>query len=169
MEKAAKAGEPVRARSGSSWFKRAVSTLLLLGVTGAAAYGAGWYVPTQKLRELEQVLGAERERSQFLERRGQELEARLSLHSAIVDITQLNFGLAQGRITRAQEFLAASTDRSLRAVGEALGQIKIDPAQGQQAIDALLKLSASFDSARPAPMAPSATPEPPALPPATPN
>jgi hypothetical protein len=165
MEKAVKIVEPAGARSGGSWFKNAVGILLLLVLAAGAAYGAGWYGPTQKLRELEQVLDAERARSQFLERRGQELEARLSLHSAIVEITQLNFGLAQGHIARAKEFLSASTDASLRAVGDTLGQLKLDPVQGQQAIDTLLKLSASFDTARP-PMEPSAAPPPaaPALP-----
>jgi hypothetical protein len=163
VEKGAKVVQPVVARPARSPFKRALTSLLLLALTGGAAYGAGWYRPTQKLRELEQVLDAERARNQMLEQRGQELEARLILNSAIVEITQLNFGLARGHIERAKGVLSNSPNASLRSLGDSLGQLKIEPMQAQQGIDTLVRLSALFDSTR-TPMDPSATP-PPALPP----
>jgi hypothetical protein len=152
---------PVRAASGGSWLKRALWILLLLVLVGGAAYGAGWYPTNEKLKALEQTLSAERARSIFLEGQVKSLEAKLGLHLAIVDLTQQNYGLAKSRIARSTELLSGSPEVSLRTLADKLGQIKVEPGQSQQAIDALLQLSAGLDSTRPGMEA--GTP-PPALP-----
>lgn len=154
------------ARSGGSWFKRALVSLLVLGLVGAGAFGAAWYPAKQKLDVLEKTLAAERARSVFLEDQLKAMDAKLGLHLAIVDLTQQNYGLAKNRIARSVELLSASPEASLRTLADKLAQIKVEPGQAQLAIDALLQLSAGLDPPQPS-IAPS-TP-PPALPAPTTN
>lgn len=147
-------GKDVNAREPAqrgSRFKRALVWLLVFAVALVAAYGAGWWGPSRRVQDLEQELTTERARANDLGRRMVELEARRSLHAAIIEITQNNFGLAQKEVTRARDLLASSGsgDASLRAVSEALGTLQLDPAQGEQATKTLLELSAAFDAQRP--------------------
>jgi hypothetical protein len=166
MEKEVKPVAPVPARTSNrgSWFKNALLILLLLVLAGGGGYGAGWYPTNEKLKTVEQTLGAERARSLFLEGQLKALDAKLGLHLAIVDLTQQNYGLAKNRIARSAELLSASPEVALRTLADKLAQIKVEPGQGQQTIDTLLQLSAGLDSGRPGMEA--GTP-PPALPSAT--
>jgi hypothetical protein len=154
--------EVAPARSGGSWFKRTLVSLLVLGLVGAGAYGAAWYPAKLKLDELQKTLAAERARSVFLEDQLKAMDAKLGLHLAIVDLTQQNYGLAKNRIARSVELLQSAPEASLRTLADKLAQIKVEPGQAQPAIDALLLLSAGLD-----PPPPSAVP--PALPAPSPS
>jgi hypothetical protein len=149
--------EVAPARSGGSWFKRALVSLLVLGLAAGGAYGAAWYPAKLQREELEKTLAAERARSVFLEDQVKAMDAKLGIHLAIVDLTQQNYGLAKNRIARSIELLSAAPEASLRTLADKLAQIKVEPGQAQLAIDALLLLSAGLDAPQPT-LAPSAPP-----------
>jgi hypothetical protein len=152
------------AGSGGSWFKRALVSLLVVGLAAGGAYGAAWYPAKQRLDVLDKTLAAERARSMFLEEQLKAMDAKLGLHLAIVDLTQQNYGLAKNRIARSVELLSAAPEAALRTLADKLAQLKVEPGQAQPAIDALLQLSAGLDTTQTAPITPT-----PALPAPTAN
>jgi hypothetical protein len=131
--------------------KRVAIWFVIFGLALAAAYGAGYWQPTQRIEAVERQLSAERARNQVIELRVVALEARRSLHTALLELGRQNYGLAQGRLALAAEQLRgpSANNPGLQALAASIAELKLDPAQPAQAHDAIVKLIADFDAAEP--------------------
>ena len=131
--------------------KRVLIWFVIFGLALAGAYAAGYWPPTQRIQAVERQLAAERARNEVIEQRVVALEARCSLHTALMELGRQNYGLAQGRLTLAAEQLRgpAANNPGLRALAGSIAELKLDPAQPAQTHDAIVKLIADFDAAEP--------------------